>query len=118
MILVREAKISTIDDSNLNPVRGDITKDIVGRSLIPESLSKTSVTYTKVGPSGRFEEHVDDYHHVLLFPHGHGILYIDKHEYAIEEGMLVEIPAGTPHGYQNITDEDMLLITINIPVHD
>ena len=96
-------------------MRKDIANQIIGASLVPRDLSKTRITYTKVSPGGEFKKHVDDYHHVLLFLHGNGLLVIGEREYVIENGTVAEIPAGVVHGYKNTGDELLTLITINVP---
>ena len=110
-------KKSIYNSSNLDfgAIRKDLTKGVYGLPLIPEELSTTKVTLTKVQPYGEFSSHVDDYHHVFYFIKGQGIGWIDEEKYDVMPGRIVEIPAGVPHGYQNTTQENMLLITINIP---
>jgi mannose-6-phosphate isomerase-like protein (cupin superfamily) len=108
-------RIYNITDQDFIVTRKSLTKGVYGLTLIPEEFSTTKVSLTKVEPNGVFSNHIDEYHHVFYFIKGHGIGYLDDEEYSIEPGRIVEIPAGTPHGYRNTSPENMLLITMNIP---
>jgi mannose-6-phosphate isomerase-like protein (cupin superfamily) len=108
-------RIYNVTDQEFTTTRKNLTTGVYGVSLIPDELSKTRVTLTKVEPNGVFSTHIDNYHHIFYFLQGHGIGYLDEEEYSIEPGLIVEIPAGTPHGYRNTSQENMLLITMNIP---
>ena len=109
-------RIFDISDLDFAAVRKDLTNGVYGSSLISNELSTTKVTLTKVEPNGEFSTHIDDYHHVLYFIKGDGVGWLGDEEFIINQGMIVNIPAGTPHGYRNSSQESMLLITINIPV--
>ena len=108
-------RIYDISDQEFSVTRKNLTKGVYGFPLIPEELSRTKVTLTKVESNGVFSTHIDNYHHVFYFIKGQGIGYLEDEEYTIEPGRIVEIPAGTPHGYRNTSQESMLLITMNIP---
>ena len=109
-------RIYDISNQNFIATRKNLTKGVYGLRLIPDELSTTRVTLTKVEPNGEFSTHIDEYHHVFYFIKGQGIGWLGDEEYTIDQGRIVDIPAGTPHGYRNTTQESMLLITINIPV--
>jgi mannose-6-phosphate isomerase-like protein (cupin superfamily) len=108
-------RIYHITDQKFTATRKTLTKGVYGVSLISEDLSPTIATLTKVEPNGEFSTHIDEYHHLFYFIKGKGVGYLDDEVYKIEPGLVVEIPAGTSHGYQNTSKERMLLITMNIP---
>ena len=110
---IRKYNLETI---NWLPIREDVTSLVYGKSIIPEDWSNVKISITKVDPKGEFSNHIDSYHHVFYFIKGKGIGYINDEEYEIIPELVVEIPAGIAHGYKNTSDEDLLLLTINIPI--
>lgn len=112
--IMKEGRIYDIDEKEFVRIRSDVTKGVFGKQLIPPSLSNVRLSMTYVKPDGEFPLHIDDYHHVLYFLQGRGIGWINEKEYEIVPGRVVEIPAGTKHGYKNTSPKDLLLITVNI----
>ncbi|TFF91569.1 cupin domain-containing protein [Candidatus Thorarchaeota archaeon] len=96
-----------------NPIRPDLTGEIVGHSLIPDGATVQNIALTRVAPNGEFPTHTDDYHHVFCFIQGEGEAWSGQSRYQIEPEKIVRVTAGTPHGYRNTGCEDMMLITIN-----
>lgn len=113
---MKTSRIYNLNDEIMSEIRKELTEKISGHSLIPEGLSTTRVAITKVDADGEFSIHRDMYHHVLYCFSGIGVGLIDTEEYDFRPGTIVEIPAGTPHGYKNTSDEPLFLVTINIPV--
>ena len=85
-------------------------------SLLPIDWSKVKILLTKVEPGGEFPEHIDNYHHVMYFIKGEGKAILDRKSIEIRPNLLLEIPAGTNHGYKNTGGDDLILITVNIPL--
>ena len=109
-----EKRIYELEESRYKPLRPDITKGVVSRSLIPEKAGVIAASLVRVRPGGEFSLHQDTYHHVLCFLEGHGEGSVEDEIYQIRRGIVAEIPAGMSHGYKNTGDEEMLLITVNI----
>lgn len=108
-------QVIPIESHEFSPVRESDTNGVSGLSLIPENLTDVKVTLTHVLPSGKFNLHRDDYHHVFYVVKGTGEVYLGDETHPIEPGSIVEIPAGTSHGYQNTSNILLEIITINIP---
>ena len=104
-----------IDDMAWQHLRKDLTEDVLGKPLIPESLTNVNITLTKVQQGGSFAVHVDPYHHIFYFLQGIGEGLLGKKTYQITPGTVVHIPAGEQHGYKNTGTADLILLTINIP---
>ena len=109
-------KIYSLDSKEWSFIREDVTSLVFGKSLIPKDWTNVSMSVTKVSPNGEFSKHIDSYHHVFYFLKGKGIGYIGNEEYEIKPELVVEIPAGIMHGYKNDGDEDLILLTVNVPV--
>ncbi|MGY5854214.1 MAG: cupin domain-containing protein [Candidatus Thorarchaeota archaeon] len=71
---------------------------------------------SRVAPHGKFEAHIDSYHHVFYFISGIGNGRVGDERYDIRPGRVVEVPSGVEHGYENTGDVGIVLVTINIPV--
>lgn len=99
-----------------NKVRPDIAVNVFSKSLLPKKWSDTKMVYTKVLPDGEFSDHIDNYHHVLLFLKGSGLVKVGKKIIEITPNLVVEIPAGVKHSYKNEGIDELILITVNIPV--
>ena len=95
--------IYSLDDVEWNKVRPDIAINILSKSLLPKEWTNTKMVFTKVLQNGEFADHIDDYHHVLLFLKGTGIVKIDDKEIDIKPNLVIEIPAGIKHSYKNKT---------------
>jgi mannose-6-phosphate isomerase-like protein (cupin superfamily) len=92
--------------------------NILSKSLIPKDWSNVKMVFTKVLPEGEFSDHIDNYHHVLLFLEGSGIVKVNDKEYDIKPNLVVKVPAGTRHSYKNKGKDELHLITVNIPINE
>ncbi len=108
-------QVFDIEDAAWTPVREDITEGIAGVRLVPDHESGMTVTVTKVRVGGHFSAHRDPYHHVLYFLKGRGEVSIEGVCHPVAEGSVVKITAGEMHSYRNTGDEEMMLVTINVP---
>ena len=111
-----ERRVYDIKDQDFAVTRRPLVEGVSGLSLIPKDMANFKITLTKVEPRGTFSLHRDDYHHVLYFISGIGIGWLEEEQYDIRPGRIVEIPAGTLHGYMNSSNETMILIIVNIPL--
>ncbi len=93
--------------------RPDLTSGIHACILVRTGAVIQAVMLTRVEPGGLFSIHADEYNHVFLFIEGTGKGWVGNESYNIKPKMLVRVPAGTSHGYQNTSDSDLLLLTIN-----
>ena len=96
--------------------RKDLTKDVFGKSLLPEESTNVKIVLTKVEPGGEFALHKDPYHHVFYFIEGRGVGWLGAETYEIKPDLVVEVPAGEQHGYKNTGKENIVLLTVNIPI--
>ena len=110
--------VKKLVDLSWNEVRSDLTTKVFGKPLIPKEWSNVKMSLTKVEPGGKFPLHIDNYHHIFYFIKGEGIGIIDKKEYEIKPELIVEVPAGKEHGYENTGNDDLILITVNLPIND
>jgi len=116
--LMLDSPVYSLDDVEWNKVRPDIAINILSKSLLPKKWSNVKMVLTKVLPDGEFSDHIDNYHHVLLFLKGIGSVKVDDKEYEISPNLVVEIPAGIKHSYKNKGKDELLLFTVNIPVSE
>jgi len=97
-------------------LRKDLTKGVFGKALIPGELTDVKIALTRVEAGGEFTLHKDPYHHVFYFISGRGEGWLGDETYEIKPGLVVEVPAGEMHGYKNTGEEDLVLLTVNIPL--
>lgn len=116
MSFVIQKRIYDLKEREWVITRKNLTKKIFGKSLIPEKLTDVKIVLTRVESGGEFSLHKDSYHHVFYFIEGQGEGWLGDKTYDIKPGRVVEVPAGESHGYKNTAEEDLILITINIPI--
>jgi quercetin dioxygenase-like cupin family protein len=109
-----ESGVYELEELSWTPLRPDVATKIFGASLISAEKANCNVTLTKVKPGGEFVPHKDSYGHILYFTHGVGEGWLGDKKFAIKPGSLVKITAGEMHSYRNTSEEEMILITINI----
>ncbi len=93
-------------------VRPNITRGIFGKTLLDD---KTKVVLTRVAPGGKFETHRDNYAHLFYFLSGEGIVQVDDKRFDARAGLVVQIAAGQAHAYENTGNDDLMLISMNLP---
>jgi mannose-6-phosphate isomerase-like protein (cupin superfamily) len=62
--------------------------------------------------------HQDDYGHLFYFLSGEGLVWVQDKEFKASPGLVVRVNAGEVHAYENTGDEDLMLISVNIPTRD
>lgn len=97
------------------PVRPDIARGVFGKTLLD---GKTKAVLTRVAPGGKFEKHRDDYGHLFYFLGGEGVVWVGEQQFAAHAGLVVQVSAGEDHAYENAGNEDLTLISLNIPIQD
>lgn len=93
-------------------VRPDVARGVFGKTL---HEGKVKVVLTRVEPRGKFALHRDSYAHVFYFLSGEGRLEIDGQTFAARAGTVAHIDAGQEHAYENIGNDDLVLLSLNLP---
>ncbi len=114
--MITAKRVYHLEASDWNAVRPEVTRGILGKSLLPKGAKDVEVTVTKVQPHGGFSLHRDSYHHVLYILQGRGEVRLGDDVYPIGPDTIVEVPAGEAHAYSNKGDAEMVLLTLNISV--
>jgi mannose-6-phosphate isomerase-like protein (cupin superfamily) len=94
------------------PVRPDVAREVYGKTLLAED---TKLVLTRVAPGGKFALHQDDYGHLFYFLSGEGLVWVQDEQFKAMPGLVVRVTAGEAHAYENISDQDLMLISVNIP---
>jgi mannose-6-phosphate isomerase-like protein (cupin superfamily) len=94
-------------------VRPEITEGVFGRAMLD---SNVKAVLTRVAPGGKFRMHADKYAHLFYFLSGQGIVSIGKEKYEARSGTVVQVDAGTAHSYENTGTDDLVLVSLNLPV--
>jgi mannose-6-phosphate isomerase-like protein (cupin superfamily) len=97
------------------PIRPDIARGVFDKTLLANGVK---AVLTRVAPGGGFAMHRDDYGHLFYFLSGEGIVSIGEKQFAARAGTVAQVTAGEMHGYENTGSEDLMLISLNIPVQD
>lgn len=101
--------ISALDWQSVRP---DVAQGVFGKTLCD---GKVKVVLTRVAPGGKFVPHRDKYGHLLFFQNGKGFVRVDGKRIDVRPGIVVQIAAGEEHEYGNTGNEDLVLISLNIP---
>jgi mannose-6-phosphate isomerase-like protein (cupin superfamily) len=94
------------------PVRPEITAGVLGKAMLDGALK---VVLTRVEPGGRFLPHVDKFAHLFYFLSGEGALWVGGERAEAGPGIVARIDAGVEHAYENTGQEDLVLVSLNIP---
>ncbi len=95
------------------PVRGELTSGVTGKLLLDGAIK---IVLTRVAAKGIFRPHRDRYGHLFYILAGQARLQVEDQSYRLDVGMSLQVEAGELHGYQNCGDEDLLLLSTNLPV--
>ncbi|MFX1521727.1 MAG: cupin domain-containing protein [Promethearchaeota archaeon] len=79
------------------------------------AIKNFTIKLMKVEPNGEFPPHIDNYSHLFYLISGIGEGLLRDEVYKMENGHVTFVKAGERHGYRNIGNKDMYLITMNIP---
>jgi len=95
------------------PVRPDVARGVYGKTLLVDGVK---LALTRVAVGGRFDMHQDNYGHLFYFLSGEGLVWVqDKRSKAVP-GLVVRVTTGEPHAYENTGNQDLMLISVNIPM--
>jgi mannose-6-phosphate isomerase-like protein (cupin superfamily) len=94
------------------PVRAEITHGVFGKTLADGHVK---AVLTRVVPGGKFKLHRDKYAHLFYFLSGEGTVWIGDQQFAARAGFVAQIDAGQDHAYENAGNEDLMLVSLNIP---
>jgi quercetin dioxygenase-like cupin family protein len=106
------ARLVDIAQPSWRPIRPELTVGVSGKLLLD---GPTKIVLTKVEPGGVFRPHRDSYGHLFHVLSGRGMVWVDSLEYPVVAGMMLRVEAGDLHGYENRGEEDLLLISVNLP---
>jgi quercetin dioxygenase-like cupin family protein len=106
------SKAFHLDSLAWEPVRTDVARQVYGKTLLDELIK---IVYTHVKPGGGFSAHQDRYGHLLVFLGGTGIAGVGKEEFPARAGLVVHVSAGDEHFFRNTGDDDLVLISLNLP---
>ncbi len=107
------SQVREIASLEWQPVRPEVTSGIYGRTLLD---GKVKVVLTRVVPGGKFSMHRDNYGHLFYFLSGAGNVWVSGKQFAAHAGLVVQVIAGEDHAYENTGHEDLMLISLNLPV--
>jgi quercetin dioxygenase-like cupin family protein len=105
-------KVFKVAELEWEPVRPAITEGVFGKALLNDNVK---VMLTRVAPGGKFKLHRDNYAHLFYFVRGEGSVQVGGEKYAAQPGMVVQIAAGEEHAYENAGNEDLVLLSLNLP---
>ncbi len=94
------------------PVRPDVARGVYGRTLLSDGVK---LMLTRVVPGGKFSLHRDEYDHLFYFLGGEGLVCVGDERVQAVPGLVVRVSAGEPHAYENTGNQDLLLISVNLP---
>jgi len=67
-------------------------------------------------PGGHFNTHRDPYAHLFYCLSGSGLVTVAGEQMPLVKGSCIEIEAGVDHAYYNNGDDELMLISMNLPV--
>lgn len=94
------------------PVRPDVARGVFGKTLL---AGEVKLVLTRVAPGGKFDLHRDDYAHLFYFLAGQGAVWVNDQQFAAAPGLVVRVSAGDLHAYENAGEQDLVLISVNLP---
>ncbi len=103
-----------VDALEWQAIRPDAAHEVFGKTLLADGVR---MVLTRVAPGGGFYIHTDDYGHLFYFLAGTGIVKVGEEEFPVRPGTVVQVAAGETHSYVNMGTEELLLISLNLPVH-
>ena len=77
-----------------------------------------TVTRVEVAPGSRQRLHYHDAEQVYLVLEGRGKMRVGDEEREVEQGDLLYIPSGMPHGIQNVANEPLEYVSAATPAMD
>ncbi len=91
-------------------------KGIYSKEVDPSGLiAAFTIKLMKVEPGGEFPPHVDPYSHLFYLLSGLGEGVLGNTVYLMKRNHVTIVNAGIRHGYRNIGNMNMYLLTMNIP---
>lgn len=95
-------------------LRPDVARGVYGKTLLADG---TKLVMTRVAVGGKFAVHRDNYSHLFYFLSGTGLVWVEGQQFKIVPGLVVRVPAGELHAYENTGNQDLMLISMNLPTH-
>lgn len=103
-----------IDTNNQawQPIRPELTTGIAGKLLLEGPMK---MVLTRVEPGGFFRPHRDNYSHLFHILSGQALARVEAKEYLLLAGFSLQVEAGERHEYENNGQQELLLLSINLP---
>ncbi len=95
------------------PVRPDVADGVLGRAMLDSTVK---AVLTRVVAGGKFRMHADEYAHLFYFLSGQGVVWVGNEKYEVRPGTVVQVDEGTAHAYENTGIDDLVLVSLNLPV--
>ena len=55
--------------------------------------------------------------HLFYFLNGEGLVWVEGKQFKATPGLVIQVSAGEQHAYENIGNQDLMLISVNITTH-
>ena len=94
-------------------VRPDVAHEVYGKTLLANGVK---LVLTRVAVGGRFDMHQDNYGHLFYFLSGEGLVWVQDKRFKTLPGLVVRVTTNEPHAYENTGNQDLMLISVNIPM--
>jgi mannose-6-phosphate isomerase-like protein (cupin superfamily) len=103
---------SDADSEGWKPARPDVAHGVVGKTLFEGAVK---VTIMRVHPGGAFTTHRDAWGHLFHFLSGVGQVRVGEESLEARPDVTVRVSPGEAHSYENTGEEDLVLVSLNIP---
>ncbi len=100
-------------DEDLEGARGFQSMQIVAND--PDYTLAYSCEYVRLPPGAHSVTHVEPYNHLLFFVQGRGEITMGDKTWHLWPGSYAKVKAGTKHSLRNLSDDDMLVLTVYDP---
>jgi mannose-6-phosphate isomerase-like protein (cupin superfamily) len=105
-------EVFSLSNLEWKPVRPELTSGVFGKAMREGGLK---AVLTRVVAGGKFRMHTDPYGHLFYFLSGEGLVWVAGEKTQARAGVVARIEPGVPHAYENTGQEDLLLVSLNIP---
>ena len=93
-------------------VRPELTTGVFGQDLWQ---GEVRIVLTRVDPGGKFALHRDAYGHLFNILSGEGVFQVGTTSHPLSSGASLEVAPGELHGYENRSNDQLVLLSLNLP---
>jgi quercetin dioxygenase-like cupin family protein len=99
--------LEPFDESDPDDFRPNSKWTLLVDPTRPDGAHVDNITliFEEIAPGDRIPLHTHPIHEVLVVDHGSPEVTLDNEAQTVDPGAVVFIPAGTPHGTRNATDQ-------------